>query len=130
MFDPPDYPDKDLTETLKDYGPDDLLFSNDCTSLPSIDNLGITSTTKLHASEKSFHQNDSGRYFTAKPVTLSNSIINGTEFNAELLIIQPENGLHDAPTLLDENTVNQFLLPVQVTSEEKKVKYIFYEIII
>lgn len=124
MFDPPDYPYKDLSDTLRAYGSDELLFENDSTVLSSVRNLEDTSNSnlKLHEKEKSFHQNNEGRYFTTETITLTNTNAANTGTNPELLVIQSENNLNDLPTLLDDNTVNQFLLPVQVNLTEKKVR--------
>ena len=126
MFDPPDYPYKELTET---YDPDDLLFTNDSTeSNETVTNTNktppdVTAILKTVDSQISFHSNDSGRFFSVENPSFFQENSN-MEQNTELYIIQSDNNLFNyEPTLLDENTVNQFLLPLQDASGIPKVLF-------
>lgn len=93
MFDPPDFPYKDLNETMKEhYGPD-LIFSNTESNLfneRADENTPPSGTQSLQ--------------------------------NPELYIVQTESLFNYEPVLLDDNTVNEFLLPLQITSDSSKVK--------
>lgn len=126
MFDPPDFPYKELCDTLRDqYDTDDLLLTNETThsdlvssnkSLAEVTEQMITSVEN----QLSFHSNDNGRFFNVE----NNSFLdtNGGTQNTELYIVQPSDNLFNyEPNLLDENTVNQFLLPLQNSSENNKV---------
>lgn len=131
MFDPPDFPYKELCDTLRDqYDTDDLLLSNDSThgdlvssnkSLAEVTEQMITSVEN----QLSFHSNDNGRFFNVE----NNSFLdtNSSTQNTELYIVQPSDNLFNyEPNLLDENTVNQFLLPLQNSSEINKVIEIYF----
>lgn len=123
MFDPPDYPYKELSET---YGPDDLLFNNDPADCNEIRTNVIKNPTDITAimntveSQISFHSNDSGRFFNVENSSFFQENSN-VEQNTELHIIQSDNLFNYEPTLLDENTVNQFLLPLRDSSGKSKV---------
>nr|XP_049704614.1 zinc finger protein ZFP2 [Helicoverpa armigera] len=119
MFDPPDYPYKELSET---YDPDDLIFSTDADPNGTLTNdnknppdiSGIMNTVE---NQLSFHSNDSGRFFNVDNTTLFQENNPNLELqNTELYIVQSDNLFNYEPTLLDENTVNQFLLPLQDSS--------------
>ncbi|XP_026315135.1 zinc finger protein 2 homolog [Hyposmocoma kahamanoa] len=125
MFDPPDFPYKELCDTLRDqYDTDDLLLTHDTThgdlvssnkSLAEVTEQMITSVEN----QLSFHSNDNGRFFNVE----NNSFLdtNSSTQNTELYIVQPSDNLFNyEPNLLDENTVNQFLLPLQNSSENNK----------
>lgn len=129
MFDPPDFPYKELCDTLRDqYDTDDLLLTHDTThgdlvssnkSLAEVTEQMITSVEN----QLSFHSNDNGRFFNVE----NNSFLdtNSSTQNTELYIVQPSDNLFNyEPNLLDENTVNQFLLPLQNSSENNKVNEI------
>ncbi|XP_049877870.1 zinc finger protein 888-like [Pectinophora gossypiella] len=130
MFDPPDYPYKDLTETLRDHlDPDDLLL-NGPGSVDSDASKNLTEVTEhLIANVESqlpFHLiscNDSGRYFNVDNNALPylDDTRNTNVENAEVYIVQPPDNLFNyEPTLLDENTVNQFLLPLKDSGDNNK----------
>lgn len=125
MFDPPDYPYKELSET---YDPDDLLFTNDPTeSNETLSNVNknpsdVTTILNTVESQISFHSNDSGRFFNIENSSFFQENSN-REPNTELYIIQSDNIFNYEPTLLDENTVNQFLLPLQDSSGNTKVLF-------
>lgn len=131
MFDPPDFPYKELCDTLRDqYDTDDLLLTNDTThtdlvsnnkSLAEVTEQMITSVEN----QLSFHSNDNGRFFNVE----NNSFLdtNSSTQNTELYIVQPSDNLFNYEhSLLDENTVNQFLLPLQNSSENNKVIKIYF----
>ncbi|XP_063367469.1 zinc finger protein 271-like [Cydia amplana] len=123
MFDPPDFPYKELSDTLRDhYDSDYLLFNSDAVATDStninkdladvadqmLTNVGnqivFDSTKTLNEGELSF-------------LTSTTNI----EQNTELFIVQSDNLLNNfEPTLLDDNTVNQFLLPLQVSANGNK----------
>ncbi|XP_034834218.1 zinc finger protein ZFP2-like [Maniola hyperantus] len=125
MFDPPDFPYKELTESLRDhYGSDDLLFTNNTVVNDTIsnesDNVKDTeSFISTVETELSLNSNISGSYFNVENFPLLE--VNGTNgLNSELYVVQPDSFFNYEPTLLDDNTVNQFLLPIQVSSEKNK----------
>ncbi|XP_048486235.1 zinc finger protein ZFP2 [Plutella xylostella] len=99
MYDPPDYPYKDLPETLQDTN-EDLLFTNACSTFPSNPTPEVTKTQSFEPQLP----NHIEQYYSTELLPG-----NGND-NAELLVIQSENLLYYEPTLLDDNTVNQFLL--------------------
>lgn len=115
MFDPPDYPYKELSETFDEL----LLTKNSTTDVPDAAHETIINNVSIPLS---FHSNDSGRYFNADGAFLqeNNSIIAPNYSN--LYVIQSENLLNYEPTLLDENTVNQFLIPFQDSANSNKVR--------
>lgn len=123
MFDPPDYPYKELSET---YDPDDLLFNNDRETnepLPHINKNppDVTSIIDNVESQLSFQSNDSGRFFNVENSSFFQENNLGLQQSTELYIVQSDNLFNYEPTLLDENTVNQFLLPLQDSSGKSKV---------
>lgn len=120
MFDPPDYPYRELSETY------DLLFNNDAdhNGQQSSFNKNPTDMSALVnnvESQLSFNSNDSGRFFNIESSSYFQEISSNVQQNTELYIVQSDNLFNFEPTLLDENTVNQFLLPLQDTSEKPKV---------
>lgn len=132
MFDPPDYPYKDLSETLREnYGPDDLLFTN--VNNDRVDNFSLSNNELVTVTEQMisnvesellYHSNDCGRYFNVENTTYFDTNNNNTsknEANGQLYYVQSENLLNYEPTLLDDNTVNQFLLPLQNSSDKSQV---------
>lgn len=128
MFDPPDFPYKELSDSLRDpYDPDELLLTKATGSsdpASHIKSLAEVTEQMISSVENhlSFNSNDSGRYFNLESECLSD---NNMQSNAELYVIQPsDNLLNYEPTLLDESTVNQFLLPLQTASGNNKVDII------
>lgn len=107
MFDPPDFPYTDLNETLKQqFGPEATIFS----SSPLLETL---------RQEKPFEEEPPKLLSLDINTSDSNLIFmnSNDESNSELYIIQAENINHNIPVLLDDNTVNQFFLPLNVTSD-------------
>lgn len=142
MFDPPDFPYKELSETLRDhYDSDYLLFNVDTTTTDAVSSINkdmagpadqIISNVGNHIDFDTTECLDTGH-----TSFLGNSTTNlNAEQSTELYIVQSDNLLSYEPTLLDENTVNQFLLPLQISSGANKVivmyllffitTYIFY----
>ncbi|KAM3962552.1 uncharacterized protein ACR2FA_003456 [Aphomia sociella] len=122
MFDPPDFPYKELADSIReDYGSDDLIFNtNDHLSDLNKDLVTVTEEMISNVENQlSFHSNDSGRYFNVDNSNIRCSNANTSDTNTQLLIVQTDNLFSYEPTLLDENTVNQFLLPIQNDSENK-----------
>ncbi|XP_052756502.1 zinc finger protein 91 isoform X2 [Galleria mellonella] len=122
MFDPPDFPYKELTDTLKQhYGPDDLIFTtNDPLSDMNKDLVAVTEQMISNVEyQLTFHSNDVGRHFNIESTSKSLSNADTSEPNTQMFIVQTDNLLNYEPTLLDENTVNQFLLPIQNATENK-----------
>lgn len=138
MFDPPDYPYKDLSETLREnYGPDDLLFTNVHHESDRVDNFSLSNNELVAVTEQmisnvenelSYQRNDSGRYFNVENSSnlVSNNNANCNEPNRQLFYVQPDSLFNYEPTLLDDNTVNQFLLPLQNSTEKSKVVLLEY----
>ncbi|CAG9789283.1 unnamed protein product [Diatraea saccharalis] len=131
MFDPPDYPYKELTDHLKEnYDTDDLLFNNVSDDTERVDNLSIINNELITVTEQiisnvendlSYHSNDSGRYFNIENLQyLDGNQQNVETNNSHLYFVQPDSIFNYEPTLLDENTVNQFLLPLQNSSDKDK----------
>lgn len=119
MFDPPDYPFKELSETY------DLLFNNDSENNGQQSSLNKNVTDTLPTvnsveNQLSFNSNDSGRFFNVDNSSLFQDNTS-TVHNAELYIVQSDNLFNFEPLLLDENTVNQFLLPLQDAADQPKV---------
>lgn len=119
MFDPPDYPFKELSETY------DLLFNNDSENNGQQSSLNKNVTDTLLTvnsveNQLSFNSNDSGRFFNVDNSSLFQDNTS-TVHNAELYIVQSDNLFNFEPLLLDENTVNQFLLPLQDAADQPKV---------
>ncbi|CAB3245886.1 unnamed protein product [Arctia plantaginis] len=119
MFDPPDYPFKELSETY------DLLFNNDSenSGQQSSSNINVTDTLLTVNSvenQLAFNSNDSGRFFNVDNSSLFQDNT-PTVQNTELYIVQSDNLFNFEPLLLDENTVNQFLLPLQDVADKPKV---------
>lgn len=125
MFDPPDYPYKELTESLRDqYGPDDLLFTgnkevNDTT--PSDRDLVKVTESFISTveTELSLNSNIGGRYFNVENASILDTDQPANEMNSEFYVVQSDSFFNYEPTLLDDSTVNQFLLPVP--AEKNKV---------
>ncbi|KAF9809324.1 hypothetical protein SFRURICE_006797, partial [Spodoptera frugiperda] len=120
MFDPPDYPYKELSET---YDPDDLLFTNvtDCNeTLTNKNTQDVTTIMNTVENHLTFHSNDSGRFFNVENSSYFQENNLNLVQNTELYIVQSDNLFNYEPTLLDENTVNQFLLPLQGSSEKSQ----------
>ncbi|KAF9411346.1 hypothetical protein HW555_009846 [Spodoptera exigua] len=122
MFDPPDYPYKELSES---YDPDDLLFTNvtDSNEILSSGNKNSQDVTTIMNSVENhltFHSNDSGRYFNIENSSFFQENNLNMVQNTELYIVQSDNMFNYEPTLLDENTVNQFLLPLPESSENNQ----------
>ncbi|KAJ2953281.1 hypothetical protein O0L34_g866 [Tuta absoluta] len=126
MFDPPDFPYKDLSDTLGDhYNPDDLL--NSSTSADHITSKSLAEVTEQMITsvenQLSFQSNDSGRFFNIENAAfLDIDSTNNTQTTTEHYIVQSTDNLFNnyEPTLLDENTVNQFLLPLQTSTDSNK----------
>lgn len=108
MFDPPDYPYKELSE---DYG--DLLNNNDKISA----DMTTSSVEDIIPPNPSFQLNDSGRYFNVGSSFLDSNSKDKLSNTKEPYVVQSENLLNYEPTLLDEITVNQFLLPLQDSAQ-------------
>lgn len=125
MFDPPDFPYKELTDSINEhYSTDDLLFNNDAVVIDSISNDKdlVKVTEEMISSVENrlpYNSNNAGRAFNIE----SRSILDA-EQNIGLYVLQSDNSLNYEPTLLDDNTVNQFLLPVQTPSNKEKVIFI------
>ncbi|XP_053613817.1 zinc finger protein 347-like isoform X2 [Plodia interpunctella] len=124
MFDPPDFPYKDLGDTLGEhYAQDDLMFNcND--QMNDMNKELVTVTEEMISNVENqliFQSNDAGRYFNmdSSPTLPKNTNISNQ--NTSLYIVQPDHILNFEPTLLDENTVNQFLLPAQSSSNKDAV---------
>ncbi|CAH0594216.1 unnamed protein product [Chrysodeixis includens] len=122
MFDPPDYPYKELSET---YDPDDLLFTNDTVTNETLSNVhkspsDVTTILNTVDNQLSFHSNDSGRFFNVENTNFFQENNTNMHPNTELYIVQSDNLFNYEPTLLDENTVNQFLLPLQDSTGKAK----------
>ncbi|XP_004924491.1 zinc finger protein 28 [Bombyx mori] len=111
MFDPPDYPYKELAEV---YETQSLLFSgnNETKTLeaPSID----TTDNQL-----TLESNVSGQYFNVESILVRESE-NLMEQATECYVVQDDNLFNFESTLLDENTVNQFLLPAKGSTEANR----------
>ncbi|CAH0678832.1 unnamed protein product [Chilo suppressalis] len=131
MFDPPDYPYKELTDHLKDnYDADDLLFNSVSHDADKIDNLSISNSELVAVTEQLisnvendllYQSNDSGRYFNIENMNNLNLNTHNIEnSNEQLCLVQSDNIFFYEPTLLDDNTVNQFLLPLQNSSDKDK----------
>lgn len=105
MFDPPDYPYKDLSDTY-----DELLLSKNTTDVTTNIEDNILETSN----PATFQSNDSGRYFNVNSPFLESGC---KDENKVSYVDQQENVLNYEPTLLDEITVNQFLLPLQESSQ-------------
>ncbi|KOB69854.1 Uncharacterized protein OBRU01_16254 [Operophtera brumata] len=110
MYDPPDYPYKELSDTF-----DELLLTKSTCDVPD---AAHETTINNVANPLSFNSNDSGRYFNADNTFLQENSSNIA--NLSLDEIQSDNLLNYEPTLLDENTVNQFLIPLQDTATSRK----------
>ncbi|XP_032521455.2 zinc finger protein 470-like [Danaus plexippus] len=123
MFDPPDFPYKELTDTLGDnYSSDDIFFNNDAMGSELITNdKDLVKVTEAIIStvenQLSFNSNISGKSFNVETVSTLNVAQTRDEQNLELYVVQSENLFNYEPTLLDDNTVNQFLLPIQESSD-------------
>ncbi|KAI8425082.1 hypothetical protein MSG28_006944 [Choristoneura fumiferana] len=127
MFDPPDFPYKELSETLRDhYDSEYLLFNVDTTNTDAVSSINkdlagaadqIISNVGNHIDFDTTECLDTGN----TPFLGNKSTENlNVEQNTELYIVQSDNLLNYEPTLLDENTVNQFLLPLQISSDTNK----------
>lgn len=119
MFDPPDYPYKELVDT---YIPNNSLLSSEATKQensnvsPSHGSLLVNNTEKQLLQLQS---NDSKRHFS-----IENSIFSeNTNINQNLGLFNSQSDVFfsSEPRLLDENTVNQFLLPLQESKELKVI---------
>lgn len=125
MFDPPDFPYKELTDSISEhYSTDDILFNSDAVVIDSISNDKdlVKVTEEMISSVENrltYNSNNAGQVFNIE----SRSILDA-EQNLGLYVLQPDNSLNYEPTLLDDNTVNQFLLPVQTSSNKEKVIFI------
>ncbi|KAL0819688.1 hypothetical protein ABMA28_007748 [Loxostege sticticalis] len=130
MFDPPDYPYKELSETLCET--DDLLFNTVHSDANRVDHLSLINSELVAVTEQmisnvenelSYQSNDSGRYFNVDNSTYTHSSGNPNidENNGQLCFVQTDNLFNNyEPTLLDDNTVNQFLLPLQASLDTNK----------
>ncbi|XP_075982609.1 uncharacterized protein LOC142980901 [Anticarsia gemmatalis] len=119
MFDPPDYPYKELSETY------DLLFNNDVENNGQHSNFNkntpeATTAVSNVENQLSFNSNDSGRFFSIENTSLFQESNTNLQQNTELYIVQSDSLFNFEPTLLDENTVNQFLLPLQDATDKPK----------
>ncbi|XP_045452842.1 zinc finger protein 2 homolog [Melitaea cinxia] len=121
MFDPPDFPYKELTDSISEhYSTDDILFNSDAVVIDSISNDKdlVKVTEEMISSVENrltYNSNNAGQVFNIE----SRSILDA-EQNLGLYVLQPDNSLNYEPTLLDDNTVNQFLLPVQTSLNKEK----------
>lgn len=120
MFDPPDYPYKELSET---YDAHNFLFNNDTNQEISESNNNLDSLPVASSLDNQLllSSNESGRFFNIDNTTFSQGSDLDIQENTGVYVVRTENVFNYEPTLLDENTVNQFLLPVQECSGEKKV---------
>ncbi|CAK1583622.1 unnamed protein product [Parnassius mnemosyne] len=125
MFDPPDFPYRELSETLTDhYGAEDL-FSNDISNNDSVMSAGEMPenvTDQIVAgidNQLSLHSNNSGRHFNVENASFTDLTAANLERNTELYVVQPDL-LNLEPTLLDDNIVNQFLLPLNMSAGNNK----------
>ncbi|KAG6449938.1 hypothetical protein O3G_MSEX006320 [Manduca sexta] len=106
MFDPPDYPYRELSEVYESNN----FFNNESHQIITENKDMDVATTSNIQTQLYFNTNDSGRYFNVDNVFLQgidDITIPGTEF----YVVESENTLNYEPTLLDESTVNEFLLP-------------------
>lgn len=116
MFDPPDYPYRELSETFDEL----LLNKNTCSDVPDAAHETIINNI---SNPLSFHSNDSGRYFNTDSTFLQENNLLIPSNNTSLCVIQSENLLNYEPTLLDENTVNQFLIPLQDSANKVRLPF-------
>lgn len=116
MFDPPDYPYNELSETFDEL----LLNKNTCCVVPDAAQETIINNV---SNSLTFHSNDSGRYFNTDGTFLQENSSNIA--NISLDVVQCDNLLNYEPTLLDDNTVNQFLIPLQDTANSNKVTFTY-----
>lgn len=117
MFDPPDFPYRELSETLREHYSADDLF-NDVSTNDNVIRLeevlsDVTENVK------------NGEKFFFESTCFGETVTENIEQNTELYVVQPDI-FHMESTLLDDNIVNQFLLPLQVSSEKEKV-FIFFK---
>ncbi|XP_013170682.1 PREDICTED: zinc finger protein 28-like [Papilio xuthus] len=119
MFDPPDFPYRDLSELRDNYEADDL-FNNDVpnNAVTNFGDSGIHEVTNID-NQLSLHSNNSGRYFNIENVPPANSSENNESTNTELYVVQ-QDIFNFESTLLDDNIVNQFLLPLQTDADKNK----------
>lgn len=130
MFDPPDFPYKELSDTLRDQYDSDALLLTSSTggNDPATKSLAEVTEQMIFSVENqlAFHSNDSGRYFNLESTSFLDNTTTNIEQNSELYIVQPQDSLFNyEPTLLDDNTVNQFLLPLQDNTDSQKVLNIY-----
>lgn len=128
MFDPPDFPYRELSETLREHYSADDLFNNDISTNDNVIRLeevlsDVTENVKNAENQLSVHSNNLGRFFV-ESTGFGETVSENIEKNTELYVVQPDI-FHMESTLLDDNIVNQFLLPLQVSSEKEKV-FIFF----
>ncbi|CAG4957721.1 unnamed protein product [Colias eurytheme] len=106
------------------FDTDDLLFSHDATpaSMANAEKDLITITEEIITTvENNFNPEEDNHYFTMENESfIDMSTVITHDENATIQLIQTEHLLNDEPTLLDENTVNQFLLPLPASTNENK----------
>lgn len=125
MFDPPDFPYKELTESIKvHYGAEGLLYNDTMVNNSVTADKDLVKVTEAIISsvenQLTFNTNNTGRFFDVESATLHVQQGNA-EQNSEPYILEPDNLFNYEPTLLDDNIVNQFFLPIQESSEKNKV---------
>ncbi|KAL4715920.1 hypothetical protein ACJJTC_013220 [Scirpophaga incertulas] len=116
MYDPPDYPYKEFTDNLDVNYETDLYNSNNLTLSTELVNV---TEEMISSVEKDllYHSNDSGRFFNSEDThrgTNDNSVAHDS-----FSLGQSENLFNCESTLLDDNLVNQFLLPIKNSEDGK-----------
>ncbi|CAH0728343.1 unnamed protein product, partial [Brenthis ino] len=124
MFDPPDFPFKELTESIKvHYGAEGVLYNDTMVNDSVTADKDLVKVTEAIISsvenQLTFNTNNTGRFFDVENATFHLQQGNA-EQNSESYILEPDNLFNYEPTLLDDNIVNQFLLPIQESSEKNK----------
>ena len=127
MFDPPDFPYKELTESIKvNYDTEGVIYNDTMVNEVATNERDLVQVTEAIISsvenQLTFSSNDNGRFFDVE-----NASLHIDQGNAELnYVIESDNLFNYEPTLLDDNIVNQFLLPNPVPSDANKVNFLVF----
>lgn len=130
MYDSPEFSYRDFTETLDledRFDTDTLLFTHEITETgtENIEKDSIPATARLISPVKNnllLSCNDSGQHFSIGTESITEHNTQSCQNDNNITSIVPVHNLfYDESTLLDENIVDQFLIPTSTSSNSNEV---------
>lgn len=132
MYDSIEFTYRDFTETLDledRFDTDNLLFSHEITEsiAENTEKDATPATGEISSPVKNnllLSCNNSGQYFSIATESIDERNIIQSD-NTDSNFVQAQNSFCDESTLLDENIVDQFLIPSPISSKLNEVIFFF-----